>query len=76
MIANYSGSLGCGNDYVHALLGKIGSLDVKDCYITLQKSFEKFQWLDSKNVMLFGGSHGGFLGTHLSARYPVSVPTF
>ncbi|KAK7602184.1 hypothetical protein V9T40_009625 [Parthenolecanium corni] len=70
VIVNYSGSLGCGNSYVYSLLGKIGKLDVKDCYITLHKSFEKFQWLDSKNVVLFGGSHGGFLATHLSAQYP------
>lgn len=76
IIVNYSGSLGCGNNYVHALLGKIGSLDVTDCYITLQKSFEKFQWLDNKNVMIFGGSHGGFLATHLSAQYPVIFSPF
>lgn len=73
LIINYRGSTGCGKDFLDALLGHVGSLDVKDCYVALQNSFDKFPWLDPKNVLLFGGSHGGFIVTHLSSQYPVSV---
>lgn len=73
LIVNYRGSTGCGKDFLDALPGHVGSLDVKDCYVALQNSFNKFPWLDPKNVLLFGGSHGGFLVTHLSSQYPVSA---
>ncbi|CAG0916367.1 unnamed protein product [Notodromas monacha] len=67
---NYRGSLGCGEDYVQALLGRIGTLDVGDCHHTVLHVLEKYKLLDPKRISLMGGSHGGFLVSHLAGQYP------
>ena len=64
-LVNYTGSLGFGQKYVDALIGRAGSLDVKDCYesakhliaIGLTKEGPGMQFVQ-------GGSHGGFLSAH------------
>ena len=33
MIVNYNGSIGYGQDFVNALLGKVGTLDVNDVQV-------------------------------------------
>lgn len=71
LIVHFHGSSGIGQKYIDSLPGRIGSLDVQDCYTTLQIALKKFPWLDPNRVVLFGGSHGGFLVTHLSSQYPV-----
>ncbi len=53
------------------MAGKIGSQDVAD---VLQATQEVIRMqparVDGSRVGLLGGSHGGFLTAHLSARYP------
>ena len=71
LFVNYRGSLGAGNDGVEAILGHIGDTDVKDCHDALSVCLEdKEANVDPDNVFLFGGSHGGFLVTHLAGQYP------
>lgn len=69
MFINFRGSTGLGDDYVKSLLGNIGDADVKDVYNAVHSNPE---WYNRK-LVLFGGSHGGFLVTHLSGQYPVST---
>jgi acylaminoacyl-peptidase len=71
LIVNYPGTTGYGQDYLSSLNGNIGKLDVRSCGDFL-KSFlklEKYnQIIDERNIMLFGGSHGGFLSCWLSVH--------
>lgn len=68
LFINYRGSTGLGKDYVESLISKIGDYDVKDIYNALQSN----PLWSNRKLVLFGGSHGGFLVTHLSGQYPVS----
>ncbi|XP_003247213.1 acylamino-acid-releasing enzyme isoform X2 [Acyrthosiphon pisum] len=66
LFINYRGSTGLGKDYVESLLGNIGDADVKDVYNAVQSNP---MWSNRK-LVLYGGSHGGFLVTQLSGQYP------
>lgn len=70
LLVNYRGSLGAGQNSVDFLLGRIGKSDVADCIQATQQAFNQYPWLDSNRTVLVGGSHGGFLVTHLSGQYP------
>ncbi|XP_071529302.1 acylamino-acid-releasing enzyme-like isoform X1 [Panulirus ornatus] len=68
---NYRGSLGFGEDGVNSLPGYCGAVDVSDVHQATISCLQRFaDVLDESRVFLFGGSHGGFLVTHLAARYP------
>jgi len=67
LFVNYRGSTGLGKNYVDSLLGNVGDADVKDVLNAIQS---KASWFNRK-LLLYGGSHGGFLVTHLSGQYPV-----
>nr|XP_034305158.1 acylamino-acid-releasing enzyme [Crassostrea gigas] len=66
---NYRGSTGYGDDSVHSLPGRVGDQDVKDCQ-EVAESVIKLDQIDENKVAVFGGSHGGFLTTHLIGQYP------
>ncbi|XP_025201669.1 acylamino-acid-releasing enzyme-like [Melanaphis sacchari] len=66
LLVNFRGSAGLGKDYVESLLGKIGDADVKDIYNAVKSN----PLWSNRELVLFGGSHGGFLVTHLSGQYP------
>ncbi|XP_076266303.1 acylamino-acid-releasing enzyme-like isoform X2 [Rhynchophorus ferrugineus] len=70
VLINYRGSIGSGDDSVNYLLGKVGTSDVKDCIQAVDTVLEEFAWLNPDQLVLCGGSHGGFLVTHLSGQYP------
>lgn len=70
LLVNYRGSIGAGQNSVEFLLGRIGKSDVADCIQATQQAFSQYPWLDSNRTVLVGGSHGGFLVTHLSGQYP------
>lgn len=64
---NYRGSTGNGQDTIDSLPGKVGHNDVNDCqqaadYCKVNHGY--------KHVVLYGGSHGGFLTTHLIGQFP------
>ena len=66
LVINYPGSTGFGQDYLSSLSGRIGELDVESCGEFLIRIMKKYEDLvDPENVMLFGGSHGGFLSSWL-----------
>lgn len=67
---NYRGSTGMGSKTVEYLQGRAGNTDVKDCMNATKDALQKYPWLNPDKVGLYGGSHGGFLVTHLSGQYP------
>jgi len=70
LFVNYRGSTGFGEDNVRSLLGNVGDMDVKDCQMAREKCLEMFPHLSREKCVLMGGSHGGFLVTHLAGQYP------
>ncbi|KAL4260391.1 peptidase S9C family protein [Pleurotus pulmonarius] len=70
-LPNYTGSLGFGEQYVQALRGNCGSLDVEDCIASVRHLVDlgiaKF---GKGQQFVSGGSHGGFLAAHLIGQYP------
>ncbi|KAK7862069.1 hypothetical protein R5R35_011489 [Gryllus longicercus] len=70
LLINYRGSIGAGQDNVNFLLGNIGVTDVKDVRLATKEVLEKFPVHSADKVLLYGGSHGGFLVTHLSGQFP------
>ncbi|KAJ7224591.1 Alpha/Beta hydrolase protein [Mycena pura] len=68
---NYSGSIGFGETFVRSLLGNCGTLDVQDCIATVRHLVELGLSVDGKGKQFVtGGSHGGFLASHLIGQYP------
>ncbi|KAG8829257.1 hypothetical protein FRC17_006885 [Serendipita sp. 399] len=70
-LPNYTGSLGYGQKWVEALLGKIGSLDVEDVMASAKELVKQGMAKEGPGMQLYmGGSHGGFLGAHVVGQYP------
>ncbi|XP_060187651.1 acylamino-acid-releasing enzyme-like isoform X2 [Lycium barbarum] len=69
LIVNYRGSLGFGEEAVQSLPGKIGSQDVNDVLAAIDHVIEK-GLVDPSKIAVLGGSHGGFLTTHLIGQAP------
>ena len=64
-MVNYTGSLGFGQDWVEALLGRCGELDVCDVITSAEHLVELGIAEEGKGKQLVsGGSHGGFLSAH------------
>lgn len=70
LMVNYVGSTGRGQDGIDALVGRVGEIDVQDCYETVRSCLEVEGRIDNEEVYLYGGSHGGFLALHLAGKYP------
>ncbi|XP_075688118.1 acylamino-acid-releasing enzyme [Rhinoderma darwinii] len=68
-LVNYRGSLGFGQHSVLSLLGRIGDQDVKDMQTAVLQTLHT-EPVDSRRVVLCGGSHGGFLSCHLIGQFP------
>jgi len=69
VMVNYRGSIGFGQDSVLSLTGNIGTQDVKDVESAMVEVVAKGN-VDGNRIFSFGGSHGGFLTTHLIGQYP------
>ncbi|KAI4317929.1 hypothetical protein L6164_025755 [Bauhinia variegata] len=69
LIVNYRGSLGFGEEALQSLPGKIGSQDVKDVLTAIDHVIDLGLASPSK-ITVVGGSHGGFLTTHLIGQAP------
>ncbi|PKA61420.1 acylaminoacyl-peptidase [Apostasia shenzhenica] len=69
LLVNYRGSLGFGEEALQSLPGNIGSQDVDDVLSALDYICGR-GLVDGSKVAVLGGSHGGFLTTHLIAQAP------
>lgn len=69
LMVNYRGSVGFGEDFIRSLPGFVGDQDVKDVK-TAADDVVKSNRVDGNKIAVFGGSHGGFLTTHLIGQYP------
>ncbi|KAJ8627118.1 hypothetical protein MRB53_020425 [Persea americana] len=69
LLVNYRGSLGFGEEALQSLPGKVGSQDVGDVLAALDYVIER-GLADPSKVAVLGGSHGGFLTTHLIGQAP------
>jgi acylaminoacyl-peptidase len=67
LLINYRGSSGYGQDSIDSLPGKCGINDVNDCQQAAEFTLKKYGY---KRAVIYGGSHGGFLGTHLVGQFP------
>ncbi|KJA17776.1 hypothetical protein HYPSUDRAFT_191754 [Hypholoma sublateritium FD-334 SS-4] len=68
---NYSGSLGYGEKFLLALLGRCGELDVQDCIASARHLIELgISEAGPRKQLIMGGSHGGFLTAHLIGQFP------
>lgn len=70
---NYTGSLGGNPDTVPQLHRKYGTVDVESVLGQLREVVRKFADCFNGSVVLFGGSHGGFLAAWLAARLEGAV---
>ncbi|KAK1310771.1 hypothetical protein QJS10_CPA08g00238 [Acorus calamus] len=69
LIVNYRGSLGFGEEALQSLPGKIGFQDVQDVLAAMDHVIQ-LGIVDPSRVAVLGGSHGGFLSTHLIGQAP------
>ncbi|ERN01459.1 acylamino-acid-releasing enzyme 1 isoform X1 [Amborella trichopoda] len=69
LLVNYRGSLGFGEEALQSLLGKVGRQDVDDVLAAIDHVF-KLGLAESTKIAVLGGSHGGFLTTHLIGQAP------
>ncbi|KMT01413.1 hypothetical protein BVRB_9g214220 [Beta vulgaris subsp. vulgaris] len=69
LIVNYRGSLGFGEEALQTLPGKVGDQDVGDV-LTAMDYIINMKLADRSKITVLGGSHGGFLTTHLIGQAP------
>lgn len=69
LLVNYRGSYGFGADCIDSLPSRIGSQDVLDIQSVVEEICSSGR-VDADKVFVIGGSHGGFLTTHLIGQYP------
>jgi len=68
---NYTGSLGYGENNVKKLIGRCGTLDVRDCVDSIELLIQRGYAKHGKgSLFVYGGSHGGFLAGHLVGQHP------
>ncbi|KAG8373132.1 hypothetical protein BUALT_Bualt12G0138900 [Buddleja alternifolia] len=69
LIVNYRGSLGFGEEALQSLPGNVGTQDVNDVLTAVDYVVDK-GLADPSKIVVLGGSHGGFLTTHLIGQAP------
>ena len=69
LMPNYAGSLGYGQEALDSLPGNIGTNDVADVMSLLDCCLAQGMG-SADRVVVYGGSHGGFLAAHLTGQHP------
>lgn len=69
MIVNYRGGTGYGRSYRHAMRGRWGDVDVEDA-AGCAKALGELGLADPKQLVITGGSAGGYTVLNTLIRYP------
>uniref|UniRef100_A0A1E1X5B5 Acylamino-acid-releasing enzyme n=1 Tax=Amblyomma aureolatum TaxID=187763 RepID=A0A1E1X5B5_9ACAR len=69
LLVNYRGSKGFGEDNLRSLLGKVGQQDVFDVQCAAEVAAQRDE-INPDKMLIFGGSHGGFLACHAIGQFP------
>eukprot|EP00047_Mylnosiga_fluctuans_P014341 m.37631 g.37631 ORF g.37631 m.37631 type:complete len:693 (+) comp5455_c0_seq1:1276-3354(+) len=69
LLINYRGSLAFGQASIDSLPGKVGVLDVADVDAAVSHVLDA-KLADPARVGVYGGSHGGLLGAHMTGQHP------
>jgi dipeptidyl aminopeptidase/acylaminoacyl peptidase len=64
LVVNYRGSTGLGQDALEALVGNVGRMDIDDVIDAINTAQEV---ISIDKIVSIGGSHGGFLSSHMAA---------
>ena len=68
---NFRGSSGFGQAALESLAGTAGTQDVEDCVFLTNYVLKEFEMvIDKDRVGVCGGSHGGYLASHLIGQHP------
>ncbi|PIC32504.1 hypothetical protein B9Z55_012814 [Caenorhabditis nigoni] len=67
---NFTGSVGFGDDFIRNLAGKCGDIDAKQVHNAVLTVLDKNPRISGDKCVLFGGSYGGFMVSHLIGQYP------
>lgn len=69
LLVNYRGSRGFGEDNLRSLLGKVGQQDIFDVQCAAEVAAQRDE-INPDKMIIFGGSHGGFLACHAIGQFP------
>ena len=69
LVINYRGSIGMGDHVLQSLIGNMGKMAVEDTHQAIRTTVNDNKEL-SGEIVLLGLSYGGFISTHLAAKYP------
>lgn len=61
---NLVGSIGWGQAYACAALGRVGDADLRDLLGLVRSFLDDHDWADPDNLFLMGGSYGGLMVSH------------
>lgn len=64
---NYHGSSGFGHAFRHAIMGRLGALELQDLEAATDW-LRRQRWVDPRRIHAAGGSYGGFMVAWLNAR--------
>ncbi len=67
---NYRGSTGRGREFVEELIDDWGGAEQGDVVVGTEVALERYDWLDSDEVVVFGGSYGGYSAYWQLVQYP------
>jgi dipeptidyl aminopeptidase/acylaminoacyl peptidase len=67
---NYRGSTGKGREFVEELFDDWGGAEQGDVVVAAEHVLDKYDWIDEDNVVVFGGSYGGYSAYWQMVQYP------
>jgi dipeptidyl aminopeptidase/acylaminoacyl peptidase len=67
---NYRGSTGRGREYVEELFDDWGGAEQGDVVVAAEHALDEHNWLDEDQVVVFGGSYGGYSAYWQMVQYP------